>query len=119
MIQVVTNAEATNTNGESKQGKKLKRIESIASASGRGEAIALSAEDISTRAPVIAAIRPCLGLSMTIPIVPLVAAVIHGESSHIPTLTPRRSLKFAACVLMPSGALSVRGSAKADAVGLL
>ena len=77
MIQVVE-ALATNTNGESKQEIKFKSMKSIASASRRGEALAVSAKDLEPRAPVGAAHRTGLSLSMIIPMKPLVAAVIHG-----------------------------------------
>ena len=71
------------------------------------------------RAPVGAASRAGLSLSMIIPMQAQVTVVIHGWFSRVPTPT-RRALKCAASVSRKLlAALSVRGPEEAAAVGLL
>ena len=71
------------------------------------------------RAPVRAASRAGLSLSMIIPMQAQVTVVIHGWFSHVPTPT-RRALNCAASASRKLlAALSVKGPLKAAAVGLL
>ena len=117
-IILVVEVDATHTNGESKQEMEFQTLQSIASAFGRVKG-AMRAKEHETRAPVGAARRTGLTVSMMLPENPMVAAVIHGGSSQKTTRVPRRALKFAASV---SGRhqvkLSVRVPEKAAAVGL-
>ena len=68
---------AIHTNGESKRGTKFLTLQSITSAFRRQEA-AISAMEYEPRAPVGAASRARLSLSMIIPTQAQVTVVIHG-----------------------------------------